>query len=154
MCFNAEIRLKGIGRGQPGVMASRFLQLSPSFPGRRPNSSSAFRVPAFTDRQFMGRRSWNNAGCNRYLVAQRAQRRAGEETTRGFGRRPQHRQLSAPRGTREPNLGVQGKVPCAVAFLRVLRVLRVSVVNDNGHDRTKPKIPMTFPGCFHGKEKD
>jgi len=30
----------------------------------------------------------------------------------------------------------------------------VSVVNDNGYVGSKPKIPMMFPGCIHGKEKD
>ncbi len=43
MCFNAEKRIEGIGRGQLIVMASRFLLLSPSFPDCRPGFPRPFR---------------------------------------------------------------------------------------------------------------
>jgi hypothetical protein len=29
----------------------------------------------------------------------------------------------------------------------------VLIVRLNGYDGSKPKIPMVFPGCIHGKEK-
>jgi hypothetical protein len=30
----------------------------------------------------------------------------------------------------------------------------VLILTQPGYDGSKPKIPMMFPGCFHGKEKD
>jgi hypothetical protein len=30
----------------------------------------------------------------------------------------------------------------------------VLVLTQPGYDGSKPKIPMMFPGCIHGKEKD
>jgi hypothetical protein len=42
MCFNAERRIEGIGRGQLSAMASRFLLLCPPFPAAGPASRDRF----------------------------------------------------------------------------------------------------------------
>ncbi len=39
--------------------------------------------------------------------------------------------------------------PCGGSSVFVVLILRV-----NWHDGSKQKIPVMFPGCFHGKEKD
>ena len=52
----------------------------------------------------------------------------------------------------------QSSVPspqsCVTARVVECKMFVVLIVRLNGYDGSKPKIPMMFPGCIHGKEKD
>ena len=51
MCFHAEKRIAGIGRGRQSVMASRFLQLSPCL--AEPGFPRPFRGPSSSGKRFV-----------------------------------------------------------------------------------------------------